>query len=272
VQSKPCTVLIEARHLEGDLDEENVVCQLDEVNNQRIVSIGGFSKKELKDKIKSGEIISGKTTMFNDGAEVIDDEIMVDPDKTKFEKKDKPDKIARNLAGISGTRTVLVVRVIAPDASTTQSKATLSDEIFGTSGDVFNLKAGYKQCSANQLFFEPTSDARVTDLVNRPSERGVYEVTISTAVTGVADGTIRDAVTNALAAQLGSLWSTAFTHTMLCLPPGTSGGWIAYAYVNWYLSVYNNVWCSYPSGNMHEIGHNLGLAHSNEGTTGKVIS
>jgi hypothetical protein len=36
------------------------------------------------------------------------------------------------------------------------------------------------------------------------------------------------------------------------------GGW---------LSVYNDDWCNYPSGQVHEIGHNLNLAHAWEGST-----
>lgn len=40
----------------------------------------------------------------------------------------------------------------------------------------------------------------------------------------------------------------------------------AYAYINHYLSVYNDRWCESVSGQMHEIGHNLGLAHSGEGS------
>ena len=56
---------------------------------------------------------------------------------------------------------------------------------------------------------------------------------------------------------------------MACLPNDTldngSTGWIAYAYTNHWLSVYRGPWCSYPSVQMHEIGHNLNLAHSGEG-------
>jgi len=37
------------------------------------------------------------------------------------------------------------------------------------------------------------------------------------------------------------------------------GAWIAYAYVNSWLTVYNNNYCNYVSAQMHELGHNLNL-------------
>lgn len=37
------------------------------------------------------------------------------------------------------------------------------------------------------------------------------------------------------------------------------------AYVNHWLSVYNDNWCRYPSAQFHEVGHNLGLSHAGEG-------
>ena len=56
---------------------------------------------------------------------------------------------------------------------------------------------------------------------------------------------------------------------MACLPPGTlnngSSRWVAWAYVDWYLSAYHGIWCSYPSAQMHEIGHNINLDHSGVG-------
>ncbi len=42
---------------------------------------------------------------------------------------------------------------------------------------------------------------------------------------------------------------------------------IAYAYINSWNSVYSNEWCNYVSAQLHELGHNLNLAHSGEGTT-----
>jgi hypothetical protein len=47
-----------------------------------------------------------------------------------------------------------------------------------------------------------------------------------------------------------------FDLVMFCQPPGTTG-WIAYAYINSWDSYYNDNWCRYVSGQLHEVGHNL---------------
>jgi hypothetical protein len=75
---------------------------------------------------------------------------------------------------------------------------------------------------------------------------GVVEVTIPDTISGADRGVIAKAVTTALnAAGIATPGST--NHIMYCLPPGTSGSWIAYAYVNSWNSVYNDQWCTYVS-------------------------
>jgi hypothetical protein len=159
-------------------------------------------------------------------------------------------------------KSVLVVRVVAPDAETSQSMTQLSDSVFGTSGDPVNLATQIDACSYGQLKFiaaQPQSDEPIFD--------GVIEVTIDQSVSGLDNSTVRNAVTTALNEKLGYPASSRFDHVMYALPSGTNGGWIAYAYVNSWLSVYNNNWATYVSAQMHEIGHNLGLSHSGEGTS-----
>ena len=156
------------------------------------------------------------------------------------------------------TKTVLALRVEAADATTSSSAAVISDKIFGTSGDSVNLKSQYAACSHGKLIFEPATGNGI--------DGGVSTVSIQNTVAGAENGVIRDAVTNAGNIKFGNM-QNQFDYVMQCLPPGTNGGWIAYAYINWYLSVYNDLWCNYPSGQMHEIGHNLGLAHSGETAT-----
>lgn len=57
------------------------------------------------------------------------------------------------------------------------------------------------------------------------------------------------------------------THIVLIVRIVSRGFRIAYTYVNSYVSVYNNRWCNYVSAQLHEIGHNLNLAHSSEGSS-----
>jgi len=178
--------------------------------------------------------------------------------KRDLQEDDSSTELRRHLA-TTGTKTVVAVRVIAANAAYGFSEATLSDEVFGTSGDGFNLKKGYEQCSHNQLTINPGGSAK--GIVN-----GVTTITVSTDVTQ-GDVEMRNAVTAAINTKFGVSNPTAIAnHWMYCLPPGTMSG-IAYAFINSWMSVYSNEWCNYPSGQIHELGHNFGYAHSNEGTT-----
>ncbi|KAL7464254.1 hypothetical protein ACHAXS_004610 [Conticribra weissflogii] len=79
---------------------------------------------------------------------------------------------------------------------------------------------------------------------------------------------MRNAISSELFNILGTLASNLADHVMYCLPPNTMSG-IAYAYINSWNSVYSDYWCTYVSAQMHEIGHNLNFAHSNEAGTYK---
>jgi hypothetical protein len=152
----------------------------------------------------------------------------------------------------TGVRTVLVIRIIARDAWTTATEEELADDIFGTNGDVWNLKTGFDQCSYGQLKFEPlTTNTKV-------GPDGVYTVSIpNTSVKGVSDSRVVNAAQSQVQTDLGVSPNMLADHVMFCLPPGTSGDWIAYATINGWRSVYNDVWCQYPSGQMHEFGKSM---------------
>jgi hypothetical protein len=142
----------------------------------------------------------------------------------------------------------LVLRVVASDAETTATETELADAIFGASGDAFNLQSQYKACSYDQLQFNAVTSNTDVGL------DGVYTVNLpTTVVNGAADSVIREAARDEATLRLGTLTDIA-DHVMVCLPPGTTGGWIAYAYVKSWLSVFNDIWCGYPSGQIHEIG------------------
>ena len=160
------------------------------------------------------------------------------------------------IAAATVTKSVLVVCVIASDGSTTANEATLSDGVLGTNGDPVNLKSQYADCSQGQLNFEPA--APCTGITNRATT-----VTVTVSKTQ-GDVTMRKAISAALNTKFGVTSPTQIAnHVMYCLPPGTMSG-IAYAFINSWMSVYIDDWCGYASVQLHEIGHNLGLAHSNE--------
>ena len=124
--------------------------------------------------------------------------------KRDLQEDDSSTEFRRHLA-TTGTKTVVAVRVIAAaNAAYGYSEATLSDEVFGTSGDGFNLKKGYEQCSHNQLTINPGGSAK--GIVN-----GVTTITVSTVVTPgtPTDVAMRDAVTAAINAQFGVSHPTA---------------------------------------------------------------
>lgn len=87
-----------------------------------------------------------------------------------------------------------------------------------------------------------------------------------------ANGNDKNLLESTAVAQLNDLFYTddlsqQFDNVMLCLPTGSHSngdlsqtGWLAYAYVGGYLSVYNgDRWCANEVTQLHEIGHNLGL-------------
>lgn len=163
----------------------------------------------------------------------------------------------RDLAVVTGTKTVYAVRIVHDGTSDTSALtalepsytlATLSDDVFGTRAggtDLVNLASQYFACSHGKLDINPigprtSGNSKVTNIAN-----GVVEVTVSSACTSQCDGTLRNEVTNALNSAFGSASSVA-NHAMYCMPPGAMGG-IAYAYVNSWNSVYDDNWCRYTS-------------------------
>jgi len=201
---------------------------------------GDDVQKKLLDLFHSGDIKSAQSKFIQDGA-YYDDEagtLNIFGAYNHYDGEDEPYDRNRRLAVTTGTKTMMAVRIIGADVATTASESEISDGWYGTSGDSVNLKSQYAACSYNKLIMNPANSNGVTN--------GVTTVTIANTITGSSDGTIRDAAT----AALGTL-ATQFDYTMLCIPPGTSGSWIGYAYLDSYLSVYNNEWCGYLSIQMH---------------------
>jgi hypothetical protein len=164
----------------------------------------------------------------------------------------------RKLA-IQGTRSVLVVNVAASNAKTSFSEAALSDSVFGTFGDPVNLRSQYAACSHGKLVINPATsrNGRSANIRN-----GVVTIPVSTS-TSQGDVAMRNAVTEQLNYQFSvSSPNQLATHVMYCLPSGTMTG-VAYAFIDSWLSVYSNDWCTYVTTQMHELGHNCKFEATN---------
>ena len=90
---------------------------------------------------------------------------------------------------------------------------------------------------------------------------GVYTVTIDADQYDVSS--IEYQAVSAAESALGNLPSQ-FDYVALSVSDNNEG-WAAYAYINSWLSYYKANYINYVTVQMHEIGHNLGLAHSGEG-------
>mmetsp|Transcript_736 Transcript_736/g.1557 ORF Transcript_736/g.1557 Transcript_736/m.1557 type:complete len:769 (+) Transcript_736:86-2392(+) len=249
---------------------DEVRCELSDddvakADGQYFVSIVGIENSRL------GQIESGVSTLVADGAVLMDGALQV-PQGAAIEigtindmyadsESDEGDFVrwrslrmrrANRRLSTSGVKKVLVIRADASDAKTTANSITLSNDIFGTAGDQFNLKSQYRQCSYEKLMFEPYDGGN-----------GVIDVTLHETIVGRQRSEVERFMTKAATSMMGNL-SDQFDHVMLCMPKGT-GGWIAYAYVNSWLSVFNDDWCQQLSTQVHEIGHNMGLPHSGKG-------
>merc|ERR1712071_165654 len=171
-----------------------------------------------------------------------------------------------------GTKTVLVLRVTGREShqvltshGTVVDAAELSRRWFGGSDDNLNLRDGYIACSNNKLIFEKAEG-------NPKIVNGVMEVKID--VDTDAEGEkplgvnsfLENAVADAAKEALGTITELEemYDHVVMCLPEGTNIK-TAYARIGGRRSVFNGEWCLWPSAQMHEIGHNLRLQHSNEG-------
>ena len=143
----------------------------------------------------------------------------------------------------------MVIRIVAKDSATPATESELADDIFGASGDKYNLKSAIAQCSGGQLRFEP-----ITNITGVGTD-GVYTVSIpSVIVKGNNDGVVSNAALDQAAKDLGAHPRLLADHVMLCIPPGTVGSWISSAAPNHWMSSYNGKWCRIPSAHIHELG------------------
>lgn len=231
-----------------------IMFSIDDNYNKIVDELG---ENGLRIKYHSGRY---KITMTNVR---VDTPIVTTTAETEVTVEDLGEPESRRLGAKIGTRSLVIIRVTAADASPTYSAADMSDAFFGTHGDPNNLKLRFALCSMNKLLFNPGTGAGFTD--------GVTELSITNNIVGNNVHELVSIVTKAIVAKFGSSLGSSYDHIVYALPRGTtynaggSNGWLAFAYVNHYLAVYNDDNIMYISNEVHETGHNLGLQHSAQG-------
>lgn len=228
----------ECELLAGDVDRTGV----------QFVTLQGFNETSL-----NAQVDSGQTTLFAEGAFISNGQLVVPEagkqtlgtigkrgpaDSSNVGKSIKKGAGRKLAPGDVVSRTVLVVRVVAPDGAIGVDVPTLSGDIFGTgkASTAVSMRERFLSCSYNEMQMNPYLGPPPSGAL---VQNGVVEVQISTPVTGQSSTTIKDLAVSALANYLGIAQNklpNVFNHVMLCLPYGTTGpnqdnptlNWIAF--------------------------------------------
>ncbi|EJK56365.1 hypothetical protein THAOC_23761 [Thalassiosira oceanica] len=176
--------------------------------------------------------------------------------------------------GLTGPKTMLAVKVIDPNGlERPETPAVIADKLFGTSGDSATLKSQLEACSYDQLNIIP-GDNNAPEMNGK---RGVYElanggggpnsgtmtVTIDVPLTGdVTRNQIHNdaklKVEQALGFSLpGPFEQVLFVVEKCYTSPSNDCGYAAYAYINSWMSVYQDRYFAYPGVLVHELGKDL---------------
>lgn len=250
----PCTVVrVETQYNESAVDfyslapTEEFKCALHpddrKMAGRHFVDIQGVDTKQFYN------ITSGETTIEVDGAIISNGAYTVPSGASiNFGRKET----RRRLDKSNGQKKVLVVRANTAGGNTVSQRDDIVDAIFGTYGNTISMRSQYLGCSHGKLDTVPFEGSTTTgyEVTN-----GIIEVSISEDYTGRTRYDAEEGLYNAAENLVGDLESQ-FDHVILCLPPGTSDGWVAYAYgklrqviktVNcWLLRVLWNLTCFIP--------------------------
>ena len=159
------TLLVE-KDYEDRHDESYIVCEVDDDGISYKIDMSDDEVELHKNDVANREVdlvIPANTMLLPNGEMEVPSNSEVKwqakskKDKKKDKKKDNKNKNPwnRQLWGYETDKTVLVVRVIASDDSTTASEEELSDSVFGTYGDEVNLKSQYEACSHGKMKIFP---------------------------------------------------------------------------------------------------------------------
>jgi hypothetical protein len=232
-QNNACILSKQVKQLDTHAHSEKWQCELlgsDATSSGRaFVDLEGLEDLELE------SLESGVNTLYSEFAVISNGKLKIPKGAAKSIQKTEQrgpaakgkskggPKNGRSLAPVDA-RKVLVARIQANDSTTSFSKADLGNYIFGANGDPVNLKERFEECSFGAMTMEPFEGTTNT---NQAITGGVVDIVVDIDVSGKDDEIVKDETVLALTDQFGDLPSQ-FDHVMLCIPPGTAGGWIGY--------------------------------------------
>merc|ERR1712226_39401 len=129
-------------------------------------------------------------------------------------------------------------------------------------------KTQFSKCSHNNVNIVPAEKDGFSTTAGGTEYNGIINVEIDTKASQTESYNMINTAVALAESDLDGYLNDYFDLVMICQPPGTykgssdNTGWLAYAWVDYHISVYNDYWCNSVSAQMHEIGHNLGLLHS----------
>lgn len=244
--------------IEGVSKEE--LDSLGAISGETILRVGTSAFVEQRRRDQNGKIALHIPPASNYAVEDMDSKIDIRHTRNRRSRLRHRRRLDGGLDESLDALKVLVVRVIdgagiGPDPDA----AALENDIFY--GNVC-LKSQFQACSHNQVFIEQATEFSTTQN-NNVTVNGIVDVQVDVLAEEDNFNMLEIRALQAAESTYGTISSLAdtFDIVMFCQPPGT-GDWLAYAYINDWRSFYNNKWCQRVSAQMHEIGHNLNLAHS----------
>lgn len=243
LQTNECILLLKAIKYEDQTESEEVDCYDEETDTySRITSQNEEDdetvQKQLLARFKSGKLQSSVSTMLQRGSYFEDGSLKLQSkslDESIFSKKVGE---GRKLA-TSGSKKYVVVRVNTNDSINSNSENFLRDKWFGTAGDRFTYKSQVEACSYNKVTVVPYGG------------NGVSGGAMSLNVDTKANGQSSDKIASKARTALSSSIRNSVDHYAFCLPAGSQGSWIGWAYVNHRMSVFNVGWCNKASLLIH---------------------
>eukprot|EP00548_Thalassiothrix_antarctica_P016216 CAMPEP_0194194290 /NCGR_PEP_ID=MMETSP0154-20130528/75503_1 /TAXON_ID=1049557 /ORGANISM="Thalassiothrix antarctica, Strain L6-D1" /LENGTH=954 /DNA_ID=CAMNT_0038918707 /DNA_START=30 /DNA_END=2890 /DNA_ORIENTATION=- len=256
-------------------DELNYECERNDGTTLPLI-MDKAQQQLLTMMVEDGNVIPGEATFESLGATVTSNGLVVQHGvEINFEKKsERTSRNRRKLVTKSGDTYYLVVRVIDINGlAHPHSTVTMSDNMFGTINDPVNMKSQIYDCSAGALNIVPgypdsATEAQKVNIdavtVDLEHPAGFMEANINIDITTASSRyDVRNAIITKVNELLGFTLPGPFDHVVFNIEKCyLDCGWAAYAYINSWNQVYQGNYYLQTGVQVHEYGHNLGMAHS----------